>query len=116
MFDPEKLSPLPWHFDEWHEYFSDIKSADCDVAENMSKDDAEFFVMARKCYDIGERRGWYVCRETCVPQGRTPEWSVCFHRDEMPDVFWMTTRTQAEAMALMIAADEWMTNKEKDAP
>ena len=107
MFDPAKLSPLPWHFEEWADEIVDIDN----VADNVGKDDAEFFVMARKCYDIGERRGWYVQNVG----GR--RWCANFNAtngDDPDERFHELVPTQADAMALMIEADEWLTKQETE--
>jgi len=108
MFDPEKLSPLPWALDEWADEIVDIDY----VADNLSKDDAEFFLAARKCYDIGERRGWHL---KSVPAGRSP-WAVEFYDDQesVSEDHRAYVPTQAEAMALMIAADEWLAKQETE--
>ena len=104
MFDPAKLSPLPWALDEWADEIVDIDY----VADNLSKDDAEFFVTARKCFDIGERREWTIATQ----QGL---WFVSYNaatKHPPEGRLWNTCKTQAEAMALMIQADEWMTSQQ----
>jgi len=98
MFDPAKLSPLPVQ--------SVYSSEGVLVWSLPSDDDAKFFAMSRRCYDIGERRGWYVQRGNNL-------WMPHYQRDyeSLPDRF-RTIGTIAEAMELMIEADEWLTNKE----
>ena len=105
MFDPAKLSPLPWHFEEWADDVFDIDN----VADNVAKDDAEFFLAARRCYDIGERRGWYVYP---LFQSDNRWWTVCYlgQLGKSPAQLHRAVDCQAEAMALMIEADEWLTN------
>ena len=105
MFDPEKLSPLPWALDEWADEIVDIDY----VADNLSKDDAEFFVTARRCYDIGERRGWHMAHDRFgwMVQGTNFGKQVGIR-------FRMRRSTQAEAMELMCEADEWLTKQETE--
>jgi len=112
MFDPAKLSPLPLRvipasFGVFA--FVEIDNGDV-IIKSSYTDDAKFFVMARRCYDIGERRGWHL---KSVPAGRSP-WTVEFYDDleSVSDDHRAFVPSQAEAMALMIEADEWLTKQE----
>jgi hypothetical protein len=115
MFDPTKLSPLPWSIVTASKS-KRLRNVFCDalcmpLADKFAPDDAEFFVMARRCFDIGERRGWYVQNVG----GR--RWRANFNAtngDDPDERFHELVPTQAEAMALMIEADEWLTKQEMD--
>ena len=110
MFDPAKLSPLPLRvipasFGVFA--FVEIDNGDV-IIKSSYTDDAEFFLMSRRCYDIGERRGWYVQRGNNL-------WMPHYQRDyeSLPDRF-RTIGTIAEAMELMCEADEWLTKQETE--
>ena len=110
MFDPAKLSPLPIEIKPWHSGSTAVVSENARVVAIMPPDDAEFFLMSRRCYDIGERRGWSLA-SVDLDDGR--KWEVDFNIF-MPIRFSENFATQAEAMGLMVEADEWLTSKEKD--
>jgi len=112
MFDPTKLSPLPWSIVTASKS-KRLRNVFCDalcmpLADKFAPDDAEFFVMARRCFDIGERREWTIATQ----QGL---WFVSYNaatKHPPEGRLWNTCKTQAEAMALMIQADEWMTSQQ----
>jgi hypothetical protein len=109
MFDPAKLSPLPIEIKPWHSGSTAVVSENARVVAIMPPDDAEFFLMSRRCYDIGERREWHVAHDRFgwMVQGTNFGKQVGIR-------FRMRRSTQAEAMGLMVEADEWLTSKEKD--
>jgi hypothetical protein len=104
MFDPTQLSPMPWTLEEWADDVFDIDN----VADNMAKDDAEFFVAMRQVFDIMIRRRWFIDRVG-------EKWAVGFNWNDyaIPTSF-AAHGTIAEAMELMIEADEWLTKKETE--